>query len=469
MKSKDSYVPQCGILNGGKMNENQIYSDDYERTLDLRDLFFYLAKRWRSLIAMLVIGIVTGCIIGVYVKQPIAYKLTDVDRAELDQLFQYQLLYEDQLKYNEEALVMQLDGKAEYSQGNIIYYLYAGENTALLGSVLDVTKQEGFLDGLREIVKYDVEDRYLESIVEYSFELSTDNSINVNNSSNADKTYGTIHIYINYLDENACREVIEYLETQINALNEQCQKKYAKYTFEQTQKNITDAGNAGILEAQKSALDSTTELIESMKDLEGSFSEGKLEYYNRVYLKEHTSDDTKDPLSKRWIIIIAILFIILWGGYCVCSYIFSGIIRTEDSLKSEYGLKIIARYRWEKGNKNKIDSVIENMEKKGMADTCDIEYITLALDRLPADNILICTGLTRDDGVIHQVVEKTHKSIKVGTLLHTDVDTLKEANESEGVVFALEMKKTKRVQLEAELSACKLYGIKVLGIINMWR
>ena len=74
-----------------------------EQEIDLIELILYVCRRWRSLIALGLIGVVIGLGVGLY-KANVKPKLDDFEVEELhlkeiEQYARYQALYEEQVAW----------------------------------------------------------------------------------------------------------------------------------------------------------------------------------------------------------------------------------------------------------------------------------------------------------------------------------------------------------------------------------
>ena len=150
------------FVHGGdlSMNEPQdTYNDTGEKIVDLRSLFFFLLKRWRGLLLLLVIGLLAGFLYGTWQKTRVLYDPEDPDNEK-----NRPLLEEIERNYRQRALKalersreyrVYLDRRTQYYYATIRYYVDADNDktTRALGELLDVTKDDGYLDVLWDILK----------------------------------------------------------------------------------------------------------------------------------------------------------------------------------------------------------------------------------------------------------------------------------------------------------------------------
>ena len=103
---------------------------DDDQEIDLIELFLYVCRRWRSLIVLGLIGVVIGVGVGLY-KANAKPKLDDLEVEELhlkeiEQYARYQALYEDQIAWEKESVLLNMDPTAVYA-GSVTYYLQLKE------------------------------------------------------------------------------------------------------------------------------------------------------------------------------------------------------------------------------------------------------------------------------------------------------------------------------------------------------
>ena len=96
------------------MNERyETYDEEME--IDLIDFLFYLLRRWKSLVAMILLGAVLGSAFYVVKTTKAANVVVedyqpDADtEANMKLAAQYRRLYDQQIDYNEHSIIMQMD------------------------------------------------------------------------------------------------------------------------------------------------------------------------------------------------------------------------------------------------------------------------------------------------------------------------------------------------------------------------
>lgn len=153
------------------MNEHYENYDMDEMEIDLIDFLFYLLRRWKSLVAMILLGAVFGS--SFYVVKTIKaanavvedYQPDADTEANMKLAAQYWKLYDQQMNYNEHSIVMQMDPNQVY-EGTLTYYLAAGEQTERLAQLFtDIVNDPAVLTELKEAAGLACEDQYVKELV----------------------------------------------------------------------------------------------------------------------------------------------------------------------------------------------------------------------------------------------------------------------------------------------------------------
>ncbi|MCI5773506.1 MAG: hypothetical protein MR210_02985 [Erysipelotrichaceae bacterium] len=123
----------------------------YDTEINLIDLFYYLLKQMKSFIIALIIGALLGTGIFVYRNNANVTKMVsmqnnntilnvDIDDKlipDMEVAAQYRGLYEKQLEYNNNSLLMKINPNNVY-QGKLQYYINAENNTFLISNLYKI-------------------------------------------------------------------------------------------------------------------------------------------------------------------------------------------------------------------------------------------------------------------------------------------------------------------------------------------
>lgn len=468
------------------MNPSQ-YEED---TIDLVDLFYYLLKKWRSLLVILLLGILVGggLMLGKTFSsvQKAAYEPGDAERLQMDEVYQQQLLYEQQLAYNKEAFVMQLDPDENYVSGELRYYIDAGQKTDILGELLDITRSNEYMGILHSYIDYTGNERYIDDVVECGFleEAKTfqkeampkeDEKSGTNDAPNSNnivivqpdnRTQGILTYRVQYMQRQECEKLLEDIKIWVDKQNTLYQELYGAYIFEKVGEKVQDVGNIDVVTAKSKAISTAVELQAEIDKKLAEFDDRQAQYYNTHYLdlEEKTSIDTTGLL--KWAAIGAFVACVLWGIWWVVAYLASGTVRQIDVLTQQYKLPLLGRVESASDKQKGLDGKISRWADGRKPAPCTPEYLSSALELLPAKEIVLCqTSADPESAALVKELKKHSAKPVCSGVLHTDAGTLSAGKRAGGIFLLVTLKKTKLEELKAELRACELHDLQVLGVV----
>lgn len=441
---------------------SQTYEED---TIDLMDLFCYLLQKWRSLLLAMAIGLFCGVLVLVTKDTVFQYVPKQEELLKLERVHQYQLLYEAEQKNNEKSFIMQLDKDAAYVVGELRYYIKAAENTSILGGLFDVTKSEDYLDVLCKQLEWEGESRYLTPIMDYSFSVKEFSSSDIVSSEIDGQLYGVATYTVQFVEKEDCEALLEYIETWVESQNVLYQKQYGPYTIERLSRVIQDAGDAGAISAKSDAINAAVEMQETLEKYLEELSDDERNYYIQNYLGEEVEIGLGSIV--KWPVIAVLIACVCWGAWWVVAYLASGTVRQIDTLTEQYKLPLVGRIVKTSGKCEKgLDGAIRRWEDGRKPAACTVEYLGSALALLPGRDIVLCqtSGDADSSALVEELKRQSAKPVYSGAL-HTDAQTLQAGKAAGGVFLLVTLEKTRLEELKAELRACKLHGLQVLGVV----
>lgn len=431
-----------------------------EDEIDLVSLFYYLARKWRSFLLAAAAGLVLGALILAGKGALSHYEPGAEDLLKLEQAYQYQLVYEKQLKYNEELFQTQLSEDQTYVNGELRYYIKAGENTVILGELLDITRSEEYLATLRTRTGWEGSEQYLWSVINYSFSvMDTSSGVSSAEAPDDNGVYGVL-TYKVQCQEEICRILMEYIKEWLNEQNETYQEKYGTYRFEK----LTEAVQEGdILSARALATDTAVNMQEMLETYLKELTDEQRAYYNMHYLGQTGVDPMR---FVKWSAIGALLACFGWGCWWAVAYLLNGTVQQLDLLTEQYGLPLLGRVENAAPKAKGLDAVIARWENARKPAPCTTEYLADALNLMPAEKIVLCQ--TSDDpaaaALAEELKEHSAKPVCSGAV-RSNADTLEAGKKAGGVFLTVVLEKTRLEEFKAELRACKLHELPVLGVI----
>ena len=122
-----------------------------------------------------------------------------------------------------------------------------------------------------------------------------DSTINVNNGESLVYKNATVTFTINAASEADCKQMLQLIRDKVAELDQQCQENYEDYEMTPVNDSVNLVASSDYLEQAEIQYGSVEHIPEYMTNLESSFTEEELVYYNRVYL----SRDYEQKKSRR--------------------------------------------------------------------------------------------------------------------------------------------------------------------------
>lgn len=466
------------------MNEHYENYDMDEMEIDLIDFLFYLLRRWKSLVAMILLGAVLGSAFYVVKTTKAANTVTgdyqpDADtEANMKLAAQYRKLYDQQMDYNEHSIVMQMDPNQVY-EGTLTYYLAAGEQTERLAQLFtDIVNDPAVLTELREAAGLECEDQYVKELVSSTMaqkdvdensDLTAKVINNLQVTGSMDSMSNTVITYqVVYLNQETCEKMVAVLQKAVASATQKYVNTYGEYEFEQLQNVVAVTVDEKYLEKQKTSVALTDSYLTKLVKLEGAFDDTEIAYYQEEYLAvEHIDSEQPQEVQNsivvkdmvKWLVVGVFCFVIIWGAYYFLKYLLDTSIKTLDEVKL-MKLPIISYL----GNDNTRSTFLTRMEKKKNGCYNTIDYTAMSIKMLPEESILFSIDFEPENWLVEELQKKTTK-MKLVKSIQFDVETLEQAKNTDGIIFTIRLRKTLRKELQRELEVCKMQNIKVLGVV----
>lgn len=484
------------------MNDNMYnnYEDDME--IDLVDLMFYLLRKWRSLIVVIVIGAILGA--GLYVvknHQQQAeqaaqeaellkndedeafdekdYNISKDTKVNMDIAYQYRQLYNKQLEYNQKSIIMQLDPNEVYA-GVLEYYISAGNNTVLLSELYQsILNEDDILEELKDASGLKCETPYIKELISSEDGNDKDVAINVNsNGENVEK-----HSFVTYkvvsTDQKSCEKMLQVLRERVEALQAEYEETYGAYGASEVSSAISQVTDTTYLNAQRENVDRLSNYLTTMKDAESAFSDDEKTYYTNKYLaKEYVDSDNAEeakamlleeaePVSKvKWLAIGVILLVVIWGAYYMVKYILDKKVKTVSELRNAYHLQVIGRVATGESASKGIDKFIGQIYEKIKEQSDTLDYVVQAVNAMEGGKAFLCGNIEIPEVkvVMDQLAAECGR-LEKGELCSRGVASLEKAKAVGKEILVVCVGKTRRGELERELESCRLQKISVVGVV----
>ena len=478
------------------MNENytNMYEDEME--INLIDLMFYLLRQWRTLLIVLVIGALAGG--GIHMikrsqaltpaseeSEKIDYTDYEVEpevRSNMEVACEYRALYDKQLEYNENSLVMKMDPSKVY-YGELKYYLAAGDNTRLVSEMYtSIFADNEILEELKRAGGLDCDIQYIRELISSSASRERGDSIEIHNVvsellENLELGYNNSVVYFTlyYSEEEATQNMMKVIQEKVNEMTTDLQAQYGEFTFAELNNSVRLTLNNDYLNRQKTAVDTLNTYLGNITRIEGTFEEEDLEYYKSEYLsrEELLEEESVEEVVEfnsaksliKWLLVAIFLACVCWGGYYCVKYLFDKRIKTSDELQDMYHLRILGKLAKPQEEKNIIDKKLAELERKASSPADSISHVKGMVLSLNKKNILFSGNLSQNSLEIVQGLWEKEPGFKHMGFVHQDDKALHEAKKAEGVIIVAEVNETVSREIRRELEVCRIQGIPVLGTV----
>ena len=469
------------------MNERyETYDDEME--IDLIDFLFYLLRRWKSLVAMILLGAVLGSAFYVVKTTKAANAVVedyqpDADtEANMKLAAQYRRLYDQQIDYNEHSIIMQMDPNQVY-EGTLTYYLAAGEQTELLGQLYtNVINDENVVAELKKAAGLTCDDQYVKELISSSVlqkdidengsltGTTVDNNLQIIvPTESASNTVITYHVA--YLDKETCEKMTEVLKNAVESATQEYETMYGSYTFDVLQMTVAVSVDQKYLDQQRTSATLIDNYLTKFTNLENGFSDTGKSYYETVYLKaekeEMQPSESENGISVKdlikWLVVGSFGFVVLWGAYYFFKYLLDPSIKTIDEVK-QMRIPVIGKL----GTKNVNSTILDHLKEKKNGPFETVEYVSTVIETLPEEKIFLSINLYGSvEKQMAEALEHKTAKIRTGQMLQKDFNALGAAKRSNSVIFGITLGKTARKQILRELEICNMQKIRVLGIITI--
>ncbi len=470
----------------------------YEREIDLIDLFHHILKRWRVIILVALIGaVILGAYNGYKQMQPPAEPtveekekaldelrkgLTDLEVAEVDSLVEsyksYAEVYADRVMYGQKSIYLNLDpehvyrGFATYMISN--YYDNKGEYTVEntdAGNIISLynvlIKDSITAERIREVTGWTSEEQYITDLISVG---SSGISI--------------LNLSIMAPTDAECRTILGILEERLEEVRDDVTKN-APHDIEIISERFTEEYNQGVSDARKGQNDTLVGLQTTMRNLSNPLTSAQKSYYNEIIKQEYPDELAEQKFSKFGLVKYAV-FGFFVGAFIVMmlvavEYIARKVLRTPDDMALMFNTRVIGIVKAEDGIKKKqfLASIDKWFEKKfdrrlGLLpreQALEMVSSEIAADMKKSDvKKLVITGTAGESAISEAVQDlelglKDAGDISVSKSPLTDPVSVQRISEADGVVIVEKMGDSRLADIGKELDICRKLGISVLGSI----
>lgn len=433
-----------------------------KQEIDLRKLFPYVCRKWRSLIVLVLIGVMLGVGVGLYKAKPHLedFDLEELHLKEIEQYARFQTLYEDAFEWEKESILLNMDPNAAYF-GSVTYYLQMKETdspvvSSLYNSMLDDSE---VLEKIQQASGVDCSLRAIHELVGVS---STTLDLQEQRIFSEDRSvFVQVRAYALAPEAETCQSILDLLDKELLEMNQYVEATYGALCKERLEIAVEKSPYCSIVADGKNALtDKLMTYATQMSTIEKNLSEDDKDYYSLVYDTDKWIDANRLSWLK-WGIAIGIVFGML--GVCVyaVAYLLDGHIKNVEELLA-YGLYPFAVIEGSTNGKKR--NALDKLFTPRLRYQSDV-YLAEALEAQDAEHIVLCGDLHDSDIAVHgKSVVLAGRKLSIEPQMSESTDTQMKVKQADGVVLLVHLWKTKRTDLEQELRICQKLGGNVLGV-----
>lgn len=438
------------------------------RKLNMSDLFMNLAKKWKQIIAaMLVLGLFVGAYS--YLKnrgnaQEVQTEQKEIVFSDADQIIYERQedsirvckeLHELYTKYLDESIKMQLNPES-FFEGSVKCLITGETQTDVLRlrtECEDIIKSTEFCDAVRETLNIDLDDSLIHEVVYTEFESYED-------------PVGLLRIKALHFDKEACSSILGIIQEKMQQINsEVCQFEVLAPTISETSKLslAEEKDNYNIM--KWGFYDKLVSAKTDRKNLEASYAPNYLE-----------SASQNSGVNKKY------LFIAMFAGAVLCvlfyglKYLFSERIHAKQDINGLSDVPLVTASDKIKQYKLFVDRWIDKLEQKiGNKPSCTLEMsllpIITSVKQKDISEVCLTGTMFADQkysemaGQVPEIFAKYDLKVKIIDSILGDLDALHTAINVGNIVFYEICEKTKHKNMSEEVLKAQQCGICIQGII----
>lgn len=479
------------------MNENYNEYNENAVQISIPNLILYMLKHWKTLIIAVLAGLLLGGALCAW-KMPKTVSRDEMDEknaswaedyevdpdvdASMQIASRYRELYEKQLEYNTNSVIMNLDANSFY-KGELKYFIFAGNKTDLLCSLYEsIIDKESTLKSIRKESGLGCKDQYVRELLNYGIDsemLTMNNGMNLSGTGqielvdDAEENGIVLQYTIVAADKASCESMTNELQNIITQETEQYQGNYGSYNFQEISNSVQRSSNTDYLSKQRSATDALNSYLTTAQKLEKEFTGDDLKYYQTVYMNQildeaEEEDEAVTTFSVKdmikYIIVGLFLTCACWGCWFFFKYLLDNHIKDSEELSRTWGMKILGVVEGTKhpfwGNY----MILDRMFNRRTADSRI--YILSMIEMLQKEHVLICGDQNNAEiQSCKEWISGEKSGTVLGDLMSRDSKTLESSKNNDGIIYVFQLGATAYSEIVKELQVCDLQKVNVLGAV----
>ena len=441
-------------------------------TIDLRQMFWFLLKKWKVLLAAVLVGALLGAgVTALQAEKTVdSFDMEKLDQDSIQQYVAYQKLYEDHLKYAQDSVLLHMDSNAVYS-GEITYYLTAGYSTELAAMQFSAIPDEpDILEKLKAAAGLDCGEQAVRELVGIWYNKRSEPNVQLVSSDDLESLPRSAVVSVSAIasTRESCEAMLGVLRGRVEEMDAQCREAYENYRFEMISDQVSFGYSSTVANAQKEEADQRSAYVTQLKTLEKGLGADEKAYYSLVYEPDEKPQQRGMLSLLKYPVLLAMLFgLLAVVVYCV-QFAMDGHIKTVSDVREAYGVHVLACLSSGGKPRRGIDGWLDRHSQKAEPPANSREYLLTALNTLPQKKLLLC-GEAADGGIQELTgwLSGQNPALRACGLLQSDARAQQAAPECDGVVVFVHLWKTSRMELEREIEICRTRKLPLVGVVTV--
>lgn len=488
-----------------------------EREIDLLDMIADILSHWRGLLIALVLGAI---LMGAFsytrsyrdVQNMQSQKVNDAAMSEMaidEQLAQLsENMDESQLaavlltvdderelalrnEYVQNSIYMQLD-PLHVAQEELVYNIQGRNENGVpgLGTIYkDIISGVGLYDWVEQ--QTGIETAYVRELIS----TSVDSSLKFSNGDTVSiGGCDSLKITISGIDAETCGKIAEAIKTYIEKQQEKISSKLGSHELILLSESAGTVVSTDVMKQQVDYRNTICNLEATIAAAKAGFSEDQKQYY-ALLMKENGLEDITDveqddveeeqpvtvspAVSKKYVVLGAVLFAFVYAVILCMGYIFNSRIRVNDELQDLYGIPQIGLVVKDSKKKLFLDKWISNLRHYGKREFTAEQSMELAFAALKIaavknglNNVCLlgCNLGAGADKVCEGLKAALEKEGITVTILNNvlyDAEAMEKLGTAKGAVLVEKAGSTLYNEITGELELLRRQEIVVLGGITV--
>lgn len=446
------------------MENNMNYAEE-EKTIDLKQLLFFILKKWKTILIFLIIGMLLGTGIALLKGEKTLEDYTEEDIEELntDKILQYyntQVQYEVYKETEELSVLLKMDPMNAYTASrNFFISMPATDVDWIRMQYTQILSDVNILQEFVEASGLDCDQRTIKDLIGLGFsEIGASTWMG---SMGFAPVNATVSINVLAPTEEVGLKLLNLLDEKVVQVHDQIAERYSTFTYERLSETSFEGYNSGVRSVQTDSMNTHVSYSTQIAELETVLTDDDMYYYLLTYEPEEIEFSMLRQIIKWAIVVGAVMCILAVGCYGV-QFLLDDHIKTAHELH-DYGLYTIAVLRV--GDPQKEDFV-DKLFAGSKLPTNSRAYLLNALQTL-------CSGKTVLSGDLKDAQTAEVMNWLAGQmdeLCVTDKLACAEAGlatvkESDGAILFVRLWKTTAFDLRREMYVLRQIEKPVKGIV----